>query len=150
MRNLNLVMIASLWGHLMRFTIKALAMHPATIQVIALFLAFSDVLVLVGGSHWGCSRAGHRSEVEGWLQAQRHGAAARDVGADRLATAKAQAQDYAQTAQQKAAEHLERVRLSFAMSTVSASHLSEVFKHLHQGWCNCCAAWQDVQRCFWP
>ena len=31
------------------------------------------------------------------------------MGADRLATAKAQAQDYAQTAQQKAAEHLERV-----------------------------------------
>lgn len=33
------------------------------------------------------------------------------MGADRLATAKAHAQDYAQTAQQRAAEHMERVSM---------------------------------------
>ena len=43
------------------------------------------------------------------VQAQKHGAAAHDVAGDRLASAKAQAQDYAQAAQQRAAEHLDRV-----------------------------------------
>ena len=43
------------------------------------------------------------------LQAQKQHAAYRDVASDRLATAKAQAQDYAQSAQQKAADHMDRV-----------------------------------------
>ena len=43
------------------------------------------------------------------LQAQKQHAAYRDVASDRLATAKAQAQDYAQSAQQRAADHMDRV-----------------------------------------
>ena len=46
------------------------------------------------------------------LQAQKQHAAYRDVASDRLATAKAQAQDYAQSAQQRAADHMDRVRAS--------------------------------------
>ena len=54
------------------------------------------------------------------VQAQKHGAAAQDVAGDRLASAKAQAQDYAQAAQQRAAEHLDRVSpLSLKAASIS-------------------------------
>ena len=43
------------------------------------------------------------------------------MGADRLANAKAQAQDYAQTAQQRAAEHLDRVSLLSLLTLSRAS-----------------------------
>ena len=51
------------------------------------------------------------------LQAQKQHAAYRDVASDRLATAKAQAQDYAQSAQQRAADHMDRVGASFEIPT---------------------------------
>ncbi len=56
------------------------------------------------------------------VQAQKHGAAAQDVAGDRLASAKAQAQDYAQAAQQRAAEHLDRVS-TLSLKAVNISML---------------------------
>ena len=67
------------------------------------------------------------------LQAQKQHAAYRDVASDRLATAKAQAQDYAQSAQQKAADHMDRVGASsqfMAQQAVNRPRCDALLLHL--------------------